>query len=44
MGVKTGDKARYNRTRRKKIVRRARARELRKELQASAAPPADKRA
>ena len=44
MGVKTGDKARYNRTRRKKIARRVRARELRKELQAGAAPTTDESA
>ena len=36
MGVKTGDKARYNRTRRKKIARRASTRELRKQLEGKA--------
>jgi hypothetical protein len=38
MGVKTGDKARYNRTRRKKIAQRASMRELRKQWEAKGAP------
>jgi len=36
MGLKTGDKARYHRARRKKLDRRVRMRALRKELQANA--------
>jgi hypothetical protein len=37
MGVKTGDKGRYNKARRKKLARRVSMRALRKELQATAA-------
>jgi hypothetical protein len=37
MGVKTGDKARYNKARKKRLARRVSMRALRKELQANAA-------
>ena len=40
MGLKTGDKGRYNRNRRKKLVRREEMRALRKQ-QAAKAPKQD---
>lgn len=39
MGSKTGDQARWNKMRRKKIARRLEMRTLRKELHAKAAAP-----
>lgn len=40
MGLKTGDKSRYNRRRRKKLARRERMRALRKE---TASKPAERK-